>query len=102
MTSDHQGRAAERATLLVRAVDEILGTHSEDRAECGREVRAAVADHELGPARLLAEVHDQVTGPLAVHSPVGCKVTPRNADAPGGVPVTKPSTTVSTWCTNGG
>jgi hypothetical protein len=28
MTSDHQGRAADRATLLVRAVDEILGTHN--------------------------------------------------------------------------
>jgi hypothetical protein len=28
MTSDHQGQAAERATLLVRAVDEVLGTHS--------------------------------------------------------------------------
>jgi hypothetical protein len=27
MTSDHHGREAERATLLVRAVDKILGTH---------------------------------------------------------------------------
>jgi hypothetical protein len=27
MTSDHHGPVAERATLLVRAVDEILGTH---------------------------------------------------------------------------
>ena len=27
MTDDHHGRTAGRATLLVRAVDEILGTH---------------------------------------------------------------------------
>jgi hypothetical protein len=27
MTGDHHGRAAERATLLVRVMDEILGTH---------------------------------------------------------------------------
>jgi hypothetical protein len=28
MTNDHHGQTAGRATLLVRAVDEILGTHS--------------------------------------------------------------------------
>jgi hypothetical protein len=28
MTGDHHGREAERATLLVRAMEEILGTHS--------------------------------------------------------------------------
>jgi hypothetical protein len=28
MIDDHHGRAAGRATLLVRAVDGILGTHS--------------------------------------------------------------------------
>jgi hypothetical protein len=27
MTSDHHGRTAGRATLLLRAMDEILGTH---------------------------------------------------------------------------
>jgi hypothetical protein len=27
MTGDHHGREAERATLLVRATEEILGTH---------------------------------------------------------------------------
>src|SRR5450755_59504 len=41
----------------------------EDRVERGREVRAAVADHELDPIRLVAEVHGQVTrllgGPFA-------------------------------------
>jgi uncharacterized protein (DUF2384 family) len=28
MNGDHHGRTARRATLLVRAVDEILGTHT--------------------------------------------------------------------------
>jgi hypothetical protein len=28
MTGDHHGQTARRATLLVRAADEILGTHS--------------------------------------------------------------------------
>jgi len=28
MTGDHHGRTARRATLLVTAADEILGTHS--------------------------------------------------------------------------
>jgi hypothetical protein len=27
MTGDHHGRTSEKATLLVRAADEILGTH---------------------------------------------------------------------------
>ena len=31
MIGDHHGRAAGGATLLVRAVDEILGTHSRRR-----------------------------------------------------------------------
>src|ERR1700677_14751 len=50
---------------------------SEDRVECGIVVRAAVADHELDPVRLLPEVHDQVAGLLGGPFPVGCKVTPR-------------------------
>jgi hypothetical protein len=36
----------------------------EDRVERGGLVRAAVADHELGPMCLLAEVHDQVASLL--------------------------------------
>jgi hypothetical protein len=36
----------------------------EDRVERGGEVRPAVADHELDPMRLVAEVHDQVAGLL--------------------------------------
>jgi hypothetical protein len=31
MIGDHHGRTAGRATLLVRAVDEILGTHTDQR-----------------------------------------------------------------------
>jgi len=30
MIGDHHGRTAGRATVLVRAVDEILGTHSRE------------------------------------------------------------------------
>jgi hypothetical protein len=33
MTDDHYGRMAGRVTLLVRAVDEILGTHRPYDAE---------------------------------------------------------------------
>src|SRR6266700_5539552 len=37
---------------------------SENRVERGREVRAAVADHELDPARLLVKVHEEIAGLL--------------------------------------
>jgi hypothetical protein len=40
-----------------------------DRVEHGGEVRAAVADHELDPVRLPAEVHDQVRGLLGWSTP---------------------------------
>jgi len=49
----------------------------EDHVERGGEVGAAVADHESDSVRLLVKVHDQVTACWAVHSPVGCRVTPR-------------------------
>jgi hypothetical protein len=32
MTADHHGRASDGATLLIRALDAILGTHSRDTA----------------------------------------------------------------------
>jgi hypothetical protein len=35
MTGDHHGRTAGRATLLVRTVDEILGTHRRTRKHQG-------------------------------------------------------------------
>jgi hypothetical protein len=40
MTGDHHGRTAGRATLLARAMDERLGTHT------ASEMRKAVADGE--------------------------------------------------------
>ena len=43
----------------------------EDRVECGGEVRAVVADHELDPVRVLAEVHEQVAGLLGGPVPGG-------------------------------
>jgi hypothetical protein len=39
MTGDHHGQTAVRATLLVRAADEILGTHR----PCGSQVHVSVA-----------------------------------------------------------
>jgi hypothetical protein len=57
----------------------------EDRAECGGEVRAAVADHELDPVRLLAEVHDQVAGLLGGPFSGGMQRDPENPDVPAGV-----------------
>jgi len=57
----------------------------EDRAECGREVRAAVADHELDLVRLAAEVHDQVAGLLSGPFPSGMQSDSEDADSPGGV-----------------
>jgi hypothetical protein len=48
-------------TLHSTIVDPGVG---QDRIERGSEVRAAVADHELDPVRLLAEVHEQVAGLL--------------------------------------
>jgi hypothetical protein len=58
---------------------------SEDRVECSRVVRATVADHELDPVRLLAEVHDQVAGLLGGPFPGWMQGDSEDADAPGGV-----------------
>src|SRR5450631_686826 len=57
----------------------------EDRVERGRVVRAAVADHELDPVCLLAEVHDQVASLLGGPFPGGMQGDSEDADAPGGV-----------------
>src|SRR6266702_3072428 len=57
----------------------------EDRVERSRVVRAAVADHELDPVRLLAQVHDQVPGLLAGPLPGWMQSDSEDADAPGGV-----------------
>jgi hypothetical protein len=57
----------------------------EDRVERGGEVGAAVADYELGPVRLIAEVHDQVAGLLRGLPPSGMQRDSEDADVPGRV-----------------
>jgi hypothetical protein len=42
MTGDHHGRGVGRATLLVRAVDAILGTHSTEVPVSGSAAGAAL------------------------------------------------------------
>jgi hypothetical protein len=44
-----------------------------------------VADHELDPVRLLAEVHDQVAGMLGTPFPGRMRGYSEDADAPAGV-----------------
>jgi hypothetical protein len=58
---------------------------SESGVKCGGEVGAAVADHELDPAGLVADVLDQVAGLLGGPFPGGVQGDPEDADAPGGV-----------------
>src|ERR1019366_5999371 len=57
----------------------------QDRVERGGEVRAAVADHELVPVRLFAEVHEQVACLLSGPFPGGMLGDAEEADAPFGV-----------------
>ena len=57
----------------------------EDRVERGRVVRATVADHELDPMRLLAEVHGQVASLLGGPFSGWVQGDSEDADAPGGV-----------------
>src|SRR6266702_8865479 len=57
----------------------------EDGIERGGEVRAAVADHELDPAGLVAKVHDQVAGLLGGPFPGGMEGESEDADAAGRV-----------------
>ena len=52
-----------RGVRTLQSTVRIPGT-GEDRVRRGRVVRATVADHELDPLRLFAEVHDQVAGLL--------------------------------------
>jgi hypothetical protein len=53
----------------------------EDRVERGGEVRATVADHELHPLCLVAEVHDQVAGLLGGPVPGRMQRDAEDADA---------------------
>jgi len=49
----------------------------EDRVERGGEVRATVADHELDPVCLVAEIHEEVAGLLGGPLPGGMQGDPR-------------------------
>jgi len=71
-----------RADVAEHGPDPGIG---EDRIERSRVVRAAVADHELDPVCLLAEVHDQVPGLLGGPVSGGMQGDSEDADAPGGV-----------------
>ena len=51
MTDDHHGRTAGRATLLVRAADEILGTHRAAGCYC------AAAIHATGKRGIIGRSH---------------------------------------------
>jgi hypothetical protein len=46
MIADHHARGTERATLLVRAVDGVLGTHSR---RTRNQARSATCTHRLPP-----------------------------------------------------
>jgi hypothetical protein len=63
MTGDHHGRTAGRATLLARAMDERLDTHT------ASEMRKAVADgedfHEVGDSVFAGGMHTGKIGLLA-------------------------------------
>ena len=60
MTGDHHGRGVGRATLLVRAVDAILGTHRYGLAQLLR-IEAARSDRE--------RCEEHVSGPAGTSSP---------------------------------
>jgi hypothetical protein len=57
----------------------------QDRVEDAGEVRSPVADHELHPVCLSAEVHKQVAGLLGGPLPAGVQRDAEDADAPGRV-----------------
>jgi hypothetical protein len=56
MTDDHHGRTARRATLLVRAVDEVLGTHrTSQHTQCQvLPARFIMSQHATAGTRLTA------------------------------------------------
>ena len=65
MTDDHHGRTSGRATLLVRAVDEILGTHKMTRYQ----------DYE-------AHLQDRTTGEIFGRAAALLKLAAARATAP--------------------
>ena len=61
MIGDHHGRAARIATLLVRAVDDILGTHSKDTDDHDALLLTLVIAADQGNGTVLAP-HRHVQG----------------------------------------
>jgi hypothetical protein len=76
------GVHARRPDVAEHGPDPRVG---KDRVERSSVVRAAIADHYFDPGRLLAEVHDQVSGLLGRPLPSGKRCDPEDADAPGGM-----------------
>src|ERR1022692_2685447 len=71
-----------RADVAEHGPDAGIG---EDHVECGGEVRAAVADHELDLTPLVAEVHEEVACLLGGPFPGGMQGDAEDADPPGRV-----------------
>jgi hypothetical protein len=59
MTGDHHGREPERATLLVRVMDEILGTHS---SACEISLEQSIGSGSRQVCRLPADAGDGNVG----------------------------------------
>src|SRR6266699_5849402 len=73
---------AGRPDVAQHGPDPGVGEH---RVEHGGEVRATVADQELCPVRLIAEIYKQVAGLLGGPLPGGVQGDAEDADAPGRV-----------------
>ena len=78
----YEGYDAGRPHVTEHGPDASVG---QDRVERGGEVRSAVADHELDPMCLVAEVHEEVAGLLSGPLPGGMQRDAEDADAPGRV-----------------
>ncbi len=63
MTGDHHGRTAKRATLLVTATDEILGTH---RTQTFFPIASSCRTAENESAKPRQDNHDYVERPTAL------------------------------------
>ena len=73
---------ARRPDVTEHGLDSGAG---EDRVEGGGEVRAAIADHEPEPIRLVAKVHNQIACLLGGPCASWMQGHSENADAPGRV-----------------
>ena len=78
----HDRVHARRPDVAEHGPDASVGKDCGDR---GGEVRAAVADHELNPISLFAEVHEEVAGLLGGPVPGWMQGDAEDADAPGRV-----------------